>query len=122
MKKVFCLLALPLTLIACNNSGKDSVEKADSLNEAKSDSTNDRKDTTNKNGMLGVDESTSSFLVNVADVSMTEVKLGKIAEEKAHSKRVKEFARMMVADHSKANEELKSLAASKNVTLPKEVG
>jgi putative membrane protein len=31
---------------------------------------------------------------------------------------VKNFARMMVEDHTKANTELKSLAAKKNITLP----
>jgi len=31
---------------------------------------------------------------------------------------VKAFAKQMVTDHSKANEELKTLASSKNITLP----
>jgi putative membrane protein len=125
MKKILWLLMMPLGMVACNNSASDSVEKADSVNEAKSDSGNNNANTSNnnnKNGVLGVDESTSSFMVHVADVGMTEVKLGEIAEKKATNKRVKAFARMMVDDHSKANEELKSLAASKNVTLPKTVG
>jgi putative membrane protein len=125
MKKLLWLLAIPFGLMACNNSASDSVEKADSINEAKSDSNNNKNnngDSSNRNGVLGVDEATSSFMVNVADVGMTEVKLGQIAEEKATNKRVKAFARMMVEDHSKANGELKSLAASKNVTLPKTIG
>src|SRR5436305_12043310 len=121
MKKIFWLL-VPFSVIACNNSGKDSVEKADSTNEAKTDSTNHYNDTTSKSRVLGVDESTSNFMVNVADVGMTEVKLGELAEKKALSKRVKQFARMMVSDHSTANEELKRLAAKKNVTLPKTIG
>jgi putative membrane protein len=121
MKKISRLLAaLPFVLLACNNAGKDSVEKADSANEAKSDSI-DKKGTANKNGMVGVDESTASFMVNVADVGMTEVKLGEMAKEKAYNKRVKNFGAMMVEDHTKAGEELKSLAASKNVSLPKAI-
>ena len=123
MKKILGLfIALSFTVIACNNSAKDSVEKADSSNEAKTDSTNIKRDSSNKNGALGLDESTASFLVNVADVGMTEVELGRLAQDNASSKRVKEFARMMVMDHSKGNDELKTLAANKNVTLPKSIG
>jgi putative membrane protein len=125
MKKIsFVLLALPF-VFACNNGTKDSVEKADSANEAKSDTTTNHNDTSSKMstaGTMAVDQSTSDFMVKVADVGMTEVKLGGIAEEKAMNKRVKEFGAMMTRDHSKAGDELKSLARRKNVTLPEKVG
>jgi len=49
---------------------------------------------------------------------MMEVQLGKLAQEKAQSKSVKDFGTMMVEDHTKANDELKTLAAQKNITLP----
>jgi len=124
MKKIsFVLLALPF-VFACNNGSKDSVEKADSANEAKSDTTNNT-DTSSKmstSGTMAVDQSTSDFMVKVADVGMTEVKLGGIAEQKAMNKRVKEFGAMMTRDHSKAGDESKSLARRKNVTLPEKVG
>ena len=38
------------------------------------------------------------------------------------SQDVKEFGAMMVADHSKANDELKTLATAKNITLPATLG
>jgi putative membrane protein len=125
MKKIsFVLLALPI-VFACNNGGKDSVEKADSANEAKSDTGTSYNDTTNKMstaGTIAVDQSTADFMVKVADVGMTEVKLGGIAQEKATSNRVKDFGQMMTRDHTKAGDELKSLARRKNVTLPDSVG
>jgi putative membrane protein len=125
MKKIsFVLLALPIAF-ACNNGGKDSVEKADSANEAKSDTGTNYNDTTNKvnnGGTLAVDQSTADFMVKVADVGMTEVKLGGIAQDKAMSKRIKDFGEMMTRDHSKAGGELKSLARTKNVTLPDSIG
>ncbi len=125
MKKIsFILWALPFAF-ACNNGGKDSVEKADSANEAKADTTNNYSDTTNKmnqGGTLGVDQTTSDFMVKVADVGMTEVKLGHLAEDKSSNQRIKDFGAIMVKDHSNAGDELKSLANRKNVTLPSAVG
>ena len=118
MKKRFLLLALPFLFMACNNEPKDNVEKADSTNEAKNDSSNMSSNTNGENKMLSVDESTASFMTAVADVSMTEVKAGELARDKATNPRVKSFAEMMVRDHSKANDELNSLAGRKNVTLP----
>jgi putative membrane protein len=53
---------------------------------------------------------------------MAEVELGKLAAEKASSDDVKKFGQRMVDDHSKANDELKALAASKKITLPAEMG
>jgi putative membrane protein len=111
----FFMLCLTCWISACNNSGsnKDSVEKADSANEKKADSSTK---------VMKVDEETSDFMVKAADGGMMEVELGKVAREKAKNQRVKEFGEMMVVDHSKANEELKSLAAQKNVTIPAAVG
>lgn len=47
-----------------------------------------------------------------------EVELGKLASTNASSPAVKAFGQQMVSDHTKANDELKTLAASKNITLP----
>lgn len=58
------------------------------------------------------------FLNEAASGGMMEVELGRYAQENAVNPRVKNFGAMMVRDHSKANEELKSLASSKSLTLP----
>jgi putative membrane protein len=49
---------------------------------------------------------------------MTEVELGKVAMEKASGDAVKQFAQKMIDDHSKANEELKQLAAKESIDVP----
>jgi len=121
-KRALIFLALPL-FFACNNSSNDSVQKADSANDSKSDtstSMNTTTDTTNKmsTGTMSVDNSTSEFMTKVADVGMTEVKLGQMAQDKGMSQRVKDFGAMMVKDHTAAGDELKSMARQKNVTLP----
>lgn len=59
-----------------------------------------------------------AFAKEAASGGMMEVELGKLTSQKAQNAQVKEFGQMMVKDHTKANEQLKSIAASKNITLP----
>jgi len=47
-----------------------------------------------------------------------EVTMGKVAEQNAQSDDVKSFGKRMVTDHSKANDELKSIASKKGFELP----
>jgi putative membrane protein len=58
------------------------------------------------------------FMKKAAKGGMMEVAMGKLAEEKGQSDDVKSFGKRMVADHGKANDELKKIAAQKNVKLP----
>jgi putative membrane protein len=57
------------------------------------------------------------FFTNASQGGMMEVELGKIAAEKGTNPDVKTFGQRMVDDHSKANDQLKGLAAQKNVKL-----
>jgi putative membrane protein len=61
------------------------------------------------------------FITGAASGGLLEVELGKLAADKASSDDVKKFAQHMVTDHSKANDELKTLAQSKGVTVPTEM-
>jgi putative membrane protein len=58
------------------------------------------------------------FVMEAYEGGMAEVALGQLATEKASNAKVKEFGQRMVTDHGKANDELKALAAAKNITLP----
>jgi putative membrane protein len=58
------------------------------------------------------------FIEEAAKGGMAEVELGQFAQEHASNPQVKQFAQKMVQDHSKANEELRSLAQAKGVTVP----
>jgi putative membrane protein len=60
----------------------------------------------------------STFASKAAQGGMAEVKLGHLAKEKASSRAVKEFGQKMIDDHTKANDELQSIAAKKGITLP----
>jgi putative membrane protein len=61
-----------------------------------------------------------SFVRDAAQGGQAEVALGRLASDKASDPDVKQFGQMMVQDHSKANDELSSLASTKNWTLPKQ--
>ena len=58
------------------------------------------------------------FYRDAAEGGMAEVAMGALAQQKARSQSVKDFGAQMVKDHSAANEKLKALAESKNITLP----
>jgi putative membrane protein len=62
--------------------------------------------------------SDTSFIKEAAQGGMMEVELGKLAQEKASSEKVKQFGKRMEDDHSKANSDLKELASTKGVELP----
>lgn len=63
-------------------------------------------------------ENEKSRIFHIAQDGMAEVKLGKLAEEKAKNSDVKKFAKHMVEDHSQANQELMSAAKSAGFELP----
>jgi putative membrane protein len=58
------------------------------------------------------------FVRDAAEGSMAEVKLGQLAEEKAQAPEVKNFAKRMVEDHSKALEEIKQLGSKEGINMP----
>ncbi len=93
-------------LSACGDSSKpeDSKEMATDANDKKFDDSKMEDD--------------AQWAVKAADGGMMEVQLGKLAQTNAANAKVKELGQMMVSDHSKANDELKALAAQKNITLP----
>jgi putative membrane protein len=62
--------------------------------------------------------SDQTFVMDVAKGGTAEVELGKLAQDKAASPEVKNFAKRMVDDHTKANDELQTLAKNKNISLP----
>ena len=59
-----------------------------------------------------------TFMKKAAKGGTMEVAMGKMAAQSAQSDDVKSFGKRMVTDHSKANDELKSIAAKKGVKLP----
>jgi putative membrane protein len=69
-------------------------------------------------GMGALNSHDRDFMMDAAMGGMEEVELGRVAAQQGTSEAVKTFGQRMVDDHSKANEELMTLAQSKGVTLP----
>src|SRR5262249_11763631 len=77
-----------------------------------------RAETTPAGEGLSLSAKDMTFMKKAAKGGMMEVAMGKMAEQNAQSDDVKSFGKRMITDHSKANDELKSIASKKGVQLP----
>jgi putative membrane protein len=64
-----------------------------------------------------LDSADKSFIQNAYESGLAEVKFGEMGQAKTGNADVKAFATAMVADHAKANGELKALADAKKVEV-----
>jgi putative membrane protein len=69
-------------------------------------------------GTAEIRSSDKDFVHDLAVAGMTELELGRLALEHAMRADVKNFAQMMVDDHTKGGEKLKAIAAQHNITFP----
>ena len=119
-KQSISVLMISICLLqACNDEKTENTTTSkDSTGVVTSDTTA-KADTTTMGQMTTTDQmydmDTKDFVMKAADGGMMEVELGKIAQQKAQSQRVKNYADMIVADHTKANDELKSIVTTKIV-------
>jgi len=116
MKKIiFVNLILTASIIACNNNKTDNTAATttDSSTTVK-DSTPAPADTAAANNA----NKDVDFVMAAADGGMTEVKLSQLAKTNGSAAAVKSLADMMIADHTKANNELKSIAGKNNISVP----
>lgn len=60
----------------------------------------------------------TTFMMKAAQGSLAEIELGNLAQQKANSQAVKDLASRLVADHTKASDQLKQIAQKDNVQLP----
>lgn len=118
--KTLAVLLCFTGLLACQNSDKSGNAQQDSATVGSdslrnADTANASNDVTH---MSKVDGDGAAFMDTAAIGGRMEVDLGKLALEKASNARVKEFAALMVSDHTKANSELNMLAEKLKHLLP----
>lgn len=119
----FSLGALLAFAIGCGGNQTSETTTTDSATTVSGLNTDTSIDASStSSGTIGSGKDTSmaedrEFIMEAASGGLMEVALGKIAQTNASSSQVKEFGQMMITDHSKANAELKSVAAKKDLTL-----
>jgi putative membrane protein len=64
----------------------------------------------------------NDLLVKGAQDNLFEIQAGQLASQQATNAEVKQFAEMMVQDHTQATDLLQQAAAERNVTLPTDMG
>lgn len=104
-----------ISLLSCNDSSNDGSNVADG---PKPDSANNVTNGTETMSNLPLTKDDSTFIMEAAIGGLMEVESGNIAQQNAAHARVKDFGAMMVADHNKANDELRSFASSRGMNLP----
>ena len=114
MKKIIgSAVVLCFVLLACNDKD-DTTETTTTTNTSTDAASSTATSTTN----VVTDEKSTTFLTKAANSGIAEVQLAKLAQQKATIDAVKNFASMLERDHSAANEQVKTLAGQRNVTLP----
>ena len=127
MKKTYLAFAFATaTLFACNSGTSSNTADSTTMNRSDSNtSTQGQMDTSsasaNNASAQPVSDSAKQFMMAAASGGNTEVMASQVALTMAKNDRVKNFANMMVNDHTQANNELKSMATRMNVTLPDSV-
>ena len=67
---------------------------------------------------LGADDPDAAFYKKATEGGIFEIDTGNQAAKTSNSQQVKDFGSMLVTDHTAANDKLKGIAASKNISLP----
>ncbi|MCU7497169.1 MAG: DUF4142 domain-containing protein [Ignavibacteria bacterium] len=126
MKKISVILALIAMLFfidACSSTRSTTGSGGTTGDGTGTSTTGTGTDNTGATGSSRTGSSTASsvnqeFVSDAASGGMMEVELGTMAVQNASSQEVKDFGRRMIDDHSKANDELKSIAAKENIPVP----
>jgi putative membrane protein len=122
MKKQFSLLSqiAVVTVVGAGLCLGTSAQAAAKKEEKKSEQTSSspaKSPASNANGNVSAKD--KSFMNEAAMGGMMEVEMGKMAQQKGKSADVKKIGSTMVADHTKANNELMAIAKKKGVDLSK---
>jgi putative membrane protein len=110
---VVCMALAATVALGCNRSDRADVTATDRDTGAVGTSgASDR----NK-----VSSGDRDFVHDVTIANMAEIELGRLATERGVNPEVKKFARMMVDDHTKAGNQLKSVASRHNIEVPNQL-
>jgi putative membrane protein len=106
---------------AADQAGQAVRGAADRTGQAVSNATNRPNSIVNdlqNRGNMSEKELDQHFIMEAAQGNMAEVATGKAAEQKTTNPQLKQFAQMLVQDHTQANDQLKQLAQQMGVQWP----
>ena len=117
MKRILLLSvgALALTAAACQQESGGAPDQQNQAVNAAQDATAGAVGTVAAPAGAMTSE---SFVSNAAIGGMYEVEAGRIAAQRSTDPRIKTLGESMVADHTKAGNALKPIAAAANITVP----
>jgi len=69
-------------------------------------------------GSAAVSSADRTFAEKAASGGLAEIQAAQLAQQRASSPQVKQFASRMITDHTKANDELQQIAEEEDITLP----
>lgn len=107
---------LAVSLWACNRS--DKTENTGTTTISADTALHTQSATGNQNNAVKLKPEEAAFIEKAAIGGLMEVESGNLTLQKTKKNQVKEFAERMIKDHTKANNELKTLAAGMGVKLP----
>lgn len=111
---------LALAMFGCSGTSTNTAtNRTNTGNTATVTNTNTTNTATTTTGAVSDDD--REFFTKAAQGGIYEVKAAQLVASKTQNQEVKAFAQRMITDHTKANDELKALAAKKGVTLPTDV-
>lgn len=108
--KTLCYTGLSLAILF-NIASCDTKQKAEDTKVIATDHNEVKFDNTAK-------ETDAQFLVNAAEISLTEIQLGQLAQQKSKMEDVKDLGKMMEEAHQTSFKKLTALAHKKNITIP----
>jgi len=78
--------------------------------------------TSNTKTKSSADETITAFITDLTEARIMDIEQGKTAEQRCTTRPLKEYGSLMIKDQAKMLNELKKLAARKNISIPSELG
>ncbi len=119
MKKlsIATIIAGAMIFSACNGN-TNSTSTTDSTNTMSSSDTGMNTMNNTDTSKATVDQNAVDFAQEAASGGMMEVQVGNLAQKDSKNKAIQEYGKMLVDDHTNANNDLKDIASKKNINLP----
>lgn len=121
MIKLNQILVIGAAAALCSATGLAMAQDPETPSDTSAESGSSRTASAEHSRHMGKELSDQTFVTKAAQSNMAEIELSKLALEKAESPQVREYAQRMVTDHTKASEELKTLAQKNNLQVPQEL-